>query len=51
MIYYAELAEETGCEMLCIGCEMSGTERKETHWRALIAKIREVYHGKLVYVK
>ncbi len=49
MIYYAELAEETGCEMLCIGCEMSGTERKEKHWRALIAKIRAVYHGKLVY--
>ena len=20
--YYAELAEETGCEMLCVGCEM-----------------------------
>lgn len=49
MIYYAELAEETGCEMLCIGCEMSGTERKENHWRDLIAKIRAVYHGKLVY--
>ena len=49
MLYYAELAEETGCEMLCIGCEMSGTERKEKHWRALIAKIREVYKGKLVY--
>ena len=49
MIYYAELAEETGCEMLCIGCEMSGTERKEKHWRALIAKIRAIYHGKLVY--
>ena len=49
MKYYAELAEETGCEMLCIGCEMCGTERKETHWRKLIAEIREVYSGKLIY--
>ena len=49
MKYYAELAEETGCEMLCIGCEMCGTERKETHWRKLIAEIRQVYSGKLIY--
>ena len=49
MTYYAELAEETSCEMLCIGCEMCGTERKETHWRNLIAKIRQVYSGKLIY--
>lgn len=49
MKYYAELAEETGCEMLCIGCEMCGTERKETHWRKLISEIREIYHGKLMY--
>lgn len=49
MIYYAELAEETGCEMLCIGCEMCGTERKEAHWRKMIADIRAVYSGKLIY--
>lgn len=49
MKYYAELAEETGCEMLCIGCEMCGTERKETHWRNLIAEIRQIYSGKLIY--
>ncbi|MBQ8638201.1 MAG: glycosyl hydrolase family 53 [Lachnospiraceae bacterium] len=49
MKYYAELAEETGCEMLCIGCEMCGTERKEKHWRKLIAEIRAIYSGKLIY--
>ena len=26
--HYAEIAEDTGCEMLCIGCEMLGTEKK-----------------------
>jgi len=49
MKYYAELAEETDCEMLCIGCEMCGTERKEKHWRALISEIRKIYSGKLIY--
>jgi len=47
--HYAELAEDTGCEMFCIGCEMSGTERKEEHWRELIKKIRSIYHGPIVY--
>lgn len=47
--HYAELAEYTGCEMFCIGCEMCGTERKTSHWRKVIADIRSVYSGKLVY--
>lgn len=49
MLYYAELAEELGCEMLCTGCEMCGTEHKEALWRKLIADIRGIYTGKLVY--
>lgn len=49
MLYYAEIAENLGCEMLCIGCEMLGTERKTDYWRELIKKVREVYHGPLVY--
>lgn len=49
MKYYAELAQETGCEMFCVGCEMCGTESKENHWRKLIADIREIYKGELIY--
>ncbi|MBQ9118741.1 MAG: glycosyl hydrolase family 53 [Lachnospiraceae bacterium] len=49
LLHYAELAEDTDCEMFCLGCEMLGTERKEEYWRELIAKVREVYHGPLVY--
>ncbi len=49
MLHYAQLAEDTGCEMLCIGCELSGTERKSDYWRKLITMIRTVYHGPLVY--
>ena len=47
--HYAEIAEETGCEMFCVGCEMLGTERKEEHWRETIANVRKIYHGPLVY--
>lgn len=49
MCHYAEIAEYTGCEMLCIGCEMIGTEHREAEWRDLIAKVRAIYHGPLVY--
>lgn len=49
LCHYAELAEDAGCEMFCIGCEMSQTERKEEHWRKLIQKIRSIYSGPIVY--
>ena len=49
LCHYAEIAEETGCEMFCVGCEMLGTERKEESWREVIAAVREIYHGPLVY--
>ena len=49
LCHYAEIAEENNCEMLCIGCEMLGTEPQEQHWRKLIAKIRGIYSGELVY--
>lgn len=49
MLHYAELAEELGCEMLCIGCEMVATERQTDHWEKVIERVREVYHGPLIY--
>jgi len=49
MLHYARIAEETGCEMLCIGCEMVQTDRRERQWRALIAAIRGVYSGIITY--
>lgn len=49
MLHYAVIAEETGCELLCIGCEMVQTDRREQEWRALIARIREVYSGAITY--
>lgn len=49
LCHYAEIAEETGCEMFCVGCEMLGTESKENDWRDVISAVRLVYHGPLVY--
>lgn len=49
ILHYAELAEELGCEMLCIGCEMIKTESQSNRWRELIERIRQVYSGPLIY--
>ncbi|MDG0793175.1 1,4-beta-xylanase [Cohnella ginsengisoli] len=47
--HYAAIAEEEGCEMLCIGCEMVQTDKREAEWRALIADIRPIYSGLITY--
>ncbi len=49
IVHYARIAEETGCEMLCIGCEMVQTDRREEEWRKLIAEVRGVYSGIITY--
>ena len=49
LMHYGRLAEETGCEMLIIGCELVMAERKEAYWRTLIEKLRNVYSGLLTY--
>ncbi len=49
IVHYARVAEETGCEMLCIGCEMAQTDRREQEWRELIAAVRRVYSGIVTY--
>lgn len=49
MVHYAELAEELGCEMFCVGCEMVKSESRESDWRRVIGAVREAYHGPLIY--
>ena len=49
LCHYAEIAEEPGCEMFCVGCEMLGTEAREKEWRSAIAEVRRIYHGPIVY--
>lgn len=47
---YAEMAEETGSELFCIGTELEQfVLMRPDYWKRLIAKIRSVYSGKLTY--
>lgn len=49
ILHYARIAEEEGCEMLCIGCEMVQADAREAEWRGLIAKVRAAYGGLITY--
>ncbi len=54
--HYARLAEELGVEVLSVGCELetmthpfAGLTDPDSRWRRIIARVREVYSGKLTY--
>lgn len=49
LLHYGALAQRTGCELLCIGCELFGTQHRTDDWRRTIARVREVYEGPLTY--
>ncbi len=49
MVGYARLAAETGVEWLVVGTELRSSLGQEARWRALIAAVRSVYEGELVY--
>ncbi|NMO96598.1 glycoside hydrolase family 113 [Paenibacillus lemnae] len=49
ILHYARIAEEEGCEMLCIGCEMVQADKREAQWRALISDVRSLYGGLVTY--
>ncbi len=49
ILHYAGLAAATGVEQFCIGCELDGTVARAQDWRQIIAGIRQVYSGLLVY--
>nr|WP_299387478.1 glycoside hydrolase [Allomuricauda sp.] len=47
---YAQLAEETGAEVYCIGTELEEfVKNRPQFWLDLIAKIKNIYSGKLTY--
>ncbi|WP_067848893.1 glycoside hydrolase family 113 [Alicyclobacillus mali (ex Roth et al. 2021)] len=49
MAHYARLAKRTGCEMFCVGCEMTTAEPHEAMWRETIASVRTEYDGLVTY--
>jgi hypothetical protein len=49
MLHYAKIAERTGCEMLCTGCEMAGMDKQDKYCVKLISDVRKVYSGKIMH--
>jgi hypothetical protein len=50
ILAYAKLAAETKAEWFVVGVELgSSTKASPTSWRGLIAAVRRVYRGKLIY--
>lgn len=49
ILAYARLAQEAGAPILAVGTELRSSIGRESEWRELIAAVREVYDGELVY--
>lgn len=51
IVHYAKMAQETKCEMLCIGTELTSmaTIREEKWKTVVIPSIKEAYSGPLIY--
>ena len=44
-VYYARIAEKTGCEMYCLDSELDRTVDKSENWKEVIRQVRQVYSG------
>jgi hypothetical protein len=49
ILHYSELSEASGADLFCIGTELVTASKQEAKWRSLVAGVRQVFHGKLVY--
>nr|WP_299344075.1 glycoside hydrolase [Allomuricauda sp.] len=50
ILSYAQLAEETQCEIFCIGTELEEfIKNRPDYWKGLIGEVKELYKGKLTY--
>lgn len=49
IVHYAKLAEANGIEALAVGTELAKTTSRTADWRRIIARVREVYRGRLTY--
>jgi ppGpp synthetase/RelA/SpoT-type nucleotidyltranferase len=50
MLAYAQLAQETKTDLLCIGTELEQfVKNRPEYWSDLIAKVRTVYKGRITY--
>ncbi len=46
---YANLATDNNVDQLCVGTELVGTTHRESNWRAIIQRVRDIYQGPILY--
>jgi predicted small secreted protein len=52
ILFYATIAQNTGCELFCIGTELNSfVVARPDFWKKLITKIRVVYKGEITYAE
>lgn len=49
VMHYAQIAQDEGASIYSIGSELASLEGEEPRWRALIAQVRAVFKGRLIY--
>ncbi|MGK0359863.1 MAG: hypothetical protein ACI9U2_002169 [Bradymonadia bacterium] len=49
VLHYAHIAQDEGAAIYSIGSELASLEVEEPRWRALIAQVRAVFKGQLIY--
>ena len=49
VLHYAGLAQAGGVDVFMVGSELISTETQDKRWRALIAKVRKAFKGRLSY--
>ncbi|HAF70134.1 MAG: hypothetical protein XD60_0951 [Acetothermia bacterium 64_32] len=49
LLHYAQLAEETGVEVLLLGSELATLRTRTDDWNRLILAVRSKFHGKVSY--
>ncbi|MHC4398383.1 MAG: glycoside hydrolase family 113 [Planctomycetota bacterium] len=47
--HYADLAQEEGVSLLCVGVELDATRHREGDWRRVIASVRKRFDGPLTF--
>jgi len=49
ILHYARLSQAYGADQFCVGVELLGTTHRAENWRAVIAAVRAVYRGPIIY--
>lgn len=47
--HYAQISEETTCDMFVVGCELVNSDRREKEWRKVVCSVRKEYTGLITY--